>query len=93
MHQWFQQYVGLETETSVLRTYQAEFVPGLLQTEDYQRALLANDIKPWSADEVDRLVALRAGRQEILAGDDPGAGHDDRRGDRRAAAAHQGGAR
>lgn len=63
---WFAQYIGLETESSILRTYQSECVPGLLQTEQYQRALLANEFKPWSTEEVDRFVALRKGRQEIL---------------------------
>lgn len=70
MHPWAQQYVGLETESSVLRTYQAEYVPGLLQTEEYMRALRGSDIKPWSEEELDQLVALRKGRQEILTGED-----------------------
>src|SRR5947209_8576133 len=45
LYQWFQPFVGLETEVSELRVYESEFVPGLLQTEDYQRALLAADRK------------------------------------------------
>lgn len=63
---WFLRYVGLETESSVLRGYQSEYVPGLLQTEGYQRALLAHQIRPWSEEEIDRFVALRKGRQEML---------------------------
>jgi transcriptional regulator with XRE-family HTH domain len=70
MQSWFQPYVGLETESSMLRTYQSEYVPGLLQTEEYQRFLLAAEPHGWSADEVDQFVALRKGRQEILAGPD-----------------------
>lgn len=31
----FKTYVGLEAEANALRTYESEFVPGLLQTEDY----------------------------------------------------------
>jgi transcriptional regulator with XRE-family HTH domain len=70
MQSWFQPYVGLETESSMLRTYQSEYVPGLLQTEEYQRFLLAAEPHGWSADEVNQFVALRKGRQEILAGPD-----------------------
>lgn len=69
MHPWFQQFVGLETETSVLRTYESEFIPGLLQSEDYQRALLAHEITPWTEEEVDQFIALRKDRQQILDGD------------------------
>jgi transcriptional regulator with XRE-family HTH domain len=67
---WFQRYIGLETESSTLRGYEAELVPGLLQVEAYHRALLLSE-KPWSAREVDRIVALRKGRQQLLHG--PGA--------------------
>lgn len=77
MRPWFQQYVGFETETSVARAYQSEYVPGLLQTDEYQRSLavaergvLAADGKSWSEEELDQLVALRKGRQELLAGED-----------------------
>src|ERR1700716_1732365 len=70
LHQWFQFYVGLETETSELRSYQAEYVPGLLQTGDYQRALLAVELKKWSDEEVDQLVALRKDRQQLLGCED-----------------------
>src|SRR5262250_3389371 len=32
---WFQVYVGLEDAATIIRTYEVQFVPGLLQTEDY----------------------------------------------------------
>lgn len=70
IHPWLQQFVGLETETSVLRTYQSSLVPGLLQSEDYQRALLAHEIKPWSEEEIAQFIALRKDRQQILANAD-----------------------
>jgi transcriptional regulator with XRE-family HTH domain len=70
MQSWFQPYIGLETESSELRTYQSEFVPGLLQTEGYQRVLLAAELHPWSTEEIDRFVALRKERQQILTGPD-----------------------
>lgn len=38
--EWFQTYVGLEGDASLIRTYEPELVPGLLQTRDYARAIL-----------------------------------------------------
>lgn len=70
MRAWLRRYVGLEAEATVLRAYQTETVPDLLQTEEYQRALLARAVEVWSAVEVDELVGLRAKRQELLAGAD-----------------------
>ncbi|MGH3921648.1 MAG: Scr1 family TA system antitoxin-like transcriptional regulator, partial [Pseudonocardiaceae bacterium] len=61
---WFEMYVGLEQAASAIRTYEVQFVPGLLQTEDYAHAvvLLAHQGKP--ADEIERRVGLRMQRQE-----------------------------
>ena len=36
---WFEVYIGLEEAASRIRTYEVQFVPGLLQTEDYARAV------------------------------------------------------
>jgi len=60
---WLEPYVGLEAAASVLRTYEVQFVPGLLQTEEYARAL----IRLGSADgedEIDRRAELRVSRRE-----------------------------
>ena len=38
---WFQAYIGLEESAQSIRSYDAQFVPGLLQTEDYAAAVLA----------------------------------------------------
>jgi transcriptional regulator with XRE-family HTH domain len=66
---WFQVYVGLETEASTIRHYVAELVPGLLQTEGYYRAFQMS-IAP--ADPgIDKKVAVRLARQERLTNDDP----------------------
>lgn len=59
---WFEVYVGLEAEATSIRTYQAQLVPGLLQTEAYARALLVAG----RSDEVERQVGLRMKRQEVL---------------------------
>ncbi|GAA3391903.1 helix-turn-helix domain-containing protein [Cryptosporangium minutisporangium] len=63
---WFQAYVGLEAAASLIRTYEVQFIPGLLQTEDYARAvvLLGNGSAPKA--EVDRRVQLRMERQKLL---------------------------
>jgi hypothetical protein len=61
---WFETYLGLEQAASVIRCYEVQFVPGLLQTRDYARVVtqLAHE----NAAEVERRVELRMRRQEIL---------------------------
>ena len=63
---WFETYVGLEQAASIIRTYEAQFVPGLLQTEDYARAVAVLGYPGGSADEIERRVRLRMERQKIL---------------------------
>jgi len=64
---WVEPYVGLEAAASVIRTYQVQFVPGLLQTEAYARATfrLGNAA---NEEEVARRAEVRISRQEILNG-------------------------
>ena len=64
---WFHSYLGLEMAAELIRTFELQFVPGLLQTPDYMRAVvqLGRD-RPLPGPEVERLVALRTGRQQIL---------------------------
>ena len=68
---WFELYVGLERAASIIRTYEVQFVHGLMQTEDYARAviLIANSHLP--AAEIDRRVSMRIKRQQMLT--EPGA--------------------
>lgn len=68
---WLELYVGLEEAASVIRTYEVQFVHGLMQTEDYARAvvLIANAHAP--AEEIDRRVSARMRRQTLLT--QPGA--------------------
>lgn len=68
---WFQVYVGLEAETQRFLWYEAEQIPGLLQTESYMRALIEAEPQKLPEDEVDRQVKLRIGRQGVLEGDEP----------------------
>jgi transcriptional regulator with XRE-family HTH domain len=62
---WLEPYVGLEAAASVIRTYQIQLVPGLLQTEGYARALIRQGSAA-SEEEIARRGELRASRQEIL---------------------------
>ncbi len=63
---WFELYIGLEKAASIIRTYEVQFVHGLMQTEDYARAviLIANAHAP--AEEIDRRVSVRMKRQQLL---------------------------
>ncbi|MGH3309238.1 MAG: helix-turn-helix domain-containing protein [Streptomyces sp.] len=63
---WFSLYVSLEGEAGLIRAYEPHCVPGLLQTEEYARALLSTGFPHASDEELDRRVALRMERQELL---------------------------
>jgi uncharacterized protein DUF5753/helix-turn-helix protein len=65
--QWFEMYIGLEQAASLIREYEVQFVPGLLQTEDYARAVVALGHPSADREEIERRVALRMARQRILA--------------------------
>jgi transcriptional regulator with XRE-family HTH domain len=68
--QWFRTYVDLESAASLIRTYEGQFVPGLLQTDDYMRAVI-RDASLESSEEVGRRVRLRMARQILLTRQDP----------------------
>ena len=68
---WFEAYIGLESEAVRLRDFQPLVMPGLLQTEDYARAVLRAAPHAGSGAEVDRQVALRMERQKILSQPSP----------------------
>jgi transcriptional regulator with XRE-family HTH domain len=63
---WFQVYVGLEEAAQLIRLYEVQFVPGLLQTADYARAVIRLGRPSAPADEVGRRLNLRLTRQEVL---------------------------
>src|SRR6266516_338045 len=63
---WFEAYIGLESEAVRLRDFQSMVIPGLLQTEDYARAVLRAAPNAGSSEDIDRQVALRMQRQAIL---------------------------
>lgn len=66
---WFPTYVGLEGAASLIRVYEVQFVHGLLQTEEYARAVVRRGMKGASAADVERRVALRLERQRHLFSD------------------------
>jgi transcriptional regulator with XRE-family HTH domain len=69
---WFDAYLGLEAAAELIRTYEIQFVPGLLQTPAYTRAVARlTPAGERSEDEVDRIVALRRSRQAVLDRDPP----------------------
>jgi hypothetical protein len=68
---WFHVFVGLEEAAQLIRVYEVQFVPGLLQTEEYARAVILQGAPGLDPDEVDRRVGLRMGRQKLLTRENP----------------------
>ncbi|WP_443084010.1 helix-turn-helix domain-containing protein [Verrucosispora sp. WMMA2121] len=64
---WFQSYLGLEAAAALIRSYEVQFVPGLLQTREYARAVVLLGHGTAGPEEIDRRVDLRMRRQELLA--------------------------
>ncbi|MEU9384868.1 helix-turn-helix transcriptional regulator [Streptomyces sp. NPDC048279] len=68
---WFSMYVSLEGAASLIRSYEPHFVPGLLQTEGYARGVLKSGaVGQTQPEEIERHVALRMQRQDLLTRDD-----------------------
>ena len=66
---WFEEYLGLEEAAVQIGTYEAQLVPGLLQTEDYASAVIM--LQYSNPKEISRRVSLRIARQAVLSGPDP----------------------
>jgi hypothetical protein len=64
---WFQFYLGLEAAANLIRTYEVQFIPGLLQTREYARAVVQLARSPSAGPEVERRVDLRLKRQRVLS--------------------------
>ena len=63
---WFRERAEVERKAAEIREYESYQIPGLLQTEDYARAIISVGRPRISPDEMERAVALRMTRQEIL---------------------------
>ncbi|MEV6489090.1 helix-turn-helix transcriptional regulator [Actinoplanes sp. NPDC051633] len=68
---WFQNYLDLEQATELIRTYEIQFVPGLLQTDAYARAVIMLGHGRAAEDEISRRAGLRMARQQLLTRADP----------------------
>ncbi|MFI9201546.1 helix-turn-helix domain-containing protein [Streptomyces sp. NPDC053048] len=64
---WLETLVGLERDAHVIRAYEVQFVPGLLQTPAYARAVVHSGHRLASPEEIERRVDLRSTRQGMLA--------------------------
>lgn len=63
---WFEQYVGLEQSATTIRSYEVQYVPGLLQTREYARAVIGLEHYDAPYDGLKRRLSMRMARQEIL---------------------------
>lgn len=64
--EWFELYVGLEAGASRLRKYEPLLIPGLVQTKAYATQVYQVGRPDMTAEEIDRGVAVRLGRQALL---------------------------
>ncbi|MGW1057667.1 helix-turn-helix domain-containing protein [Micromonospora rubida] len=64
---WFKLYVGLEAAATSIRKYEADLVPGLLQTVEYMTEVIATDCPQLSEAERKAKVDVRLRRQRLLA--------------------------
>ncbi len=64
-------YIGFEGEAHSVWNYESLFIPGLLQTEDYARAVIRGGLPNASRDEVERRVEVRMERQALLRNENP----------------------
>ena len=64
-------YIGFEGKARGVWNYESPFVPGLLQTEDYARAVIRGGYPSASRDEVERRVRVRMERQNVLRAESP----------------------
>jgi transcriptional regulator with XRE-family HTH domain len=66
MPEWFDRLVGLQEAAMTIRTFEIQYVPGLLQTPDYARAVVERGLRNAPGHEVERRVELRTRRTELL---------------------------
>ncbi|GAB2494954.1 helix-turn-helix domain-containing protein [Nocardiopsis aegyptia] len=69
--EWFESYVGLESEAHTVLNFEDGIIPGLLQTADYARAIFTSDVDAGSDEQVEAHLTVRLERQRRLTGDSP----------------------
>jgi transcriptional regulator with XRE-family HTH domain len=67
----YSDYIGFESEARSVWNYESLFIPGLLQTEDYARAVICGTLPHASMEQVENRVRARMERQALLTGDRP----------------------
>ncbi|MBB6079223.1 helix-turn-helix domain-containing protein [Streptomyces paradoxus] len=70
MPEWFDRLVGLQEAAATIRTFEIQYVPGLLQTPAYTRAVVERGLPNAPASEVERRVELRRQRARLLSRSD-----------------------
>ncbi|HEX3955245.1 MAG TPA: helix-turn-helix transcriptional regulator [Trebonia sp.] len=68
---WFETYLGFEAAAATIRSFEVQFVHGLFQTEDYARSVACARRKTMNSDEIERRVAVRLKRQDLLSRPNP----------------------
>ncbi|MFF7333667.1 Scr1 family TA system antitoxin-like transcriptional regulator [Streptomyces sp. NPDC008150] len=63
---WFLQWAGIEEEAITLYAYECRGIPGLLQPEGYIRAVFDRRLPPVTEEQLEREVAARLDRQQLL---------------------------
>ncbi|MFI9648211.1 helix-turn-helix domain-containing protein [Streptomyces sp. NPDC052040] len=71
MPEWFDRLVGLQEAAVAIRTFEIQYVPGLLQTPAYTRAVVERGLPCAPGAEVERRVELRTRRRELLHRPEP----------------------
>jgi len=70
MPEWFDRLVGLQEAAAAIRTFEIQYVPGLLQTPDYTRSVVERGLPAAASSEVARRVELRMRRAQLLLRED-----------------------
>lgn len=68
---WLHNFVGMEADASLIRNFELELIPGLLQTKAYARKIHTLGPHQFDTSRIDRFVDARLKRQEILTGEHP----------------------
>ncbi|MEU3252217.1 helix-turn-helix transcriptional regulator [Streptomyces sp. NPDC006997] len=71
MPEWFDRLVGLQEAAAAIRTFEIQYVPGLLQIPAYTQAVMDRGLPTAPGPEVRRRVELRTKRAELLHRADP----------------------
>ncbi|MEV8632619.1 helix-turn-helix transcriptional regulator [Streptosporangium sp. NPDC051023] len=67
----FDSYIGLESDAAVIRTYEAQVIPGLLQTEAYAKAVIEATATRSNSARIEEKAEVRLARQRLLSRDNP----------------------